>query len=283
MTGWLEGTVALVTGAGNGLGAAITERFVAEGARVAAVDRDLAAAQQVAARCPDGSVLPLAADVRDAEQVGAAVQECVSSFGGLDTLVTNAGIWDYQRGLTKLSADQLSAAFDEVMGVNVKGYLIAAHAAWPHLVRSRGSIVMTLSNASFHTNGGGPVYTASKHACLGLMRELAYELAPHVRVNGVACGGMRTSLSGPQSLALDGRSIADSFDRAAEAGHQPTIPLHDTSVEPADFTGGFVFLASRANSGVITGVAVPADGGIAVRGFRTPAGGDDLPERLPTT
>ena len=66
-------------------------------------------------------------------------------------------------------------------------------------------------HVSFHVNGGGPLYTASKHACLGLMRELAYELAPKVRVNGVACGGMNTDLRGPESLSLADRSIAASF------------------------------------------------------------------------
>jgi NAD(P)-dependent dehydrogenase (short-subunit alcohol dehydrogenase family) len=81
----------------------------------------------------------------------------------------------------------------------VKGYLLAAGAAWPELVRTEGSIVMTLSNASFYVNGGGPVYTAAKHAAVGLVRELTYELRPRVRVNGVAPGRMNTDLRGPQA------------------------------------------------------------------------------------
>jgi 2,3-dihydroxy-2,3-dihydrophenylpropionate dehydrogenase len=160
--------------------------------------------------------------------------------------------------------------------VNVKGYLLAAEAAWRELVKTRGSIVMTLSNASLYVNGGGPVYTASKHACLGLMRELAYELAPKVRVNGVACGGMNTDLRGPAALDLAGRSIGAAFARKGPDAPPPPIPLHDSSTDPADFTGSYVLLASREQSGPITGQAISVDGGIGVRGFATAAGGDQL-------
>lgn len=281
--GRLSGTAAVVTGGGSGLGRAIAERFVAEGASVAIVDRNLDAAKEVAQASPAGTILPLQADVRDSAQLHAAVEATLDAFGRLDTLVPNAGIWDYHRSVTKLDGPALSQVFDEVMGINVKGYLLAVEASWRHLVASRGSIVMTLSNATFHANGGGPVYTASKHACLGLLREFAYELSPRVRVNGVACGGMRTGLAGPASLNLDGRSIGDSFARSEASGALPMVPLHDSSVEPADFTGAYVYLANAAESGNVTGAAIPADGGIAVRGFRSPSGGDNLLDLIGTT
>lgn len=281
--GRLSGTAAVVTGGGSGLGRAIAERFVAEGASVAIVDRNLDAAKEVAQASPAGTILPLQADVRDSAQLHAAVEATLDAFGRLDTLVPNAGIWDYHRSVTKLDGPALSQVFDEVMGINVKGYLLAVEASWRHLVASRGSIVMTLSNATFHANGGGPVYTASKHACLGLLREFAYELSPRVRVNGVACGGMRTGLAGPASLNLDGRSIGDSFARSEASGARPMVPLHDSSVEPADFTGAYVYLANAAESGNVTGAVIPADGGIAVRGFRSPSGGDNLLDLIGTT
>ena len=163
-----------------------------------------------------------------------------------------------------------------MFAVNVKGYFLAAEAAWRELVKTRGSIVMTLSNASFYVNGGGPVYTASKHACLGLMRELAYELAPKVRVNGVACGGMNTDLRGPESLSMNERSISASFARRGPDSPPPPIPLHDSSTDPMDFTGPYVLLASRQQSGPITGEAISIDGGMGVRGFSSDAGGDHL-------
>ncbi|MFF4362879.1 3-(cis-5,6-dihydroxycyclohexa-1,3-dien-1-yl)propanoate dehydrogenase [Streptomyces sp. NPDC001351] len=278
--GWLEGEVALITGGGSGIGRAVALRYLAEGASVAVLGRGAAQLQEVVAAAGDLSdrVLPLTGDVRSPDDLHRAVDATVERFGKLDILVPNAGIWDYHRSVTKLDGKELSEAFDEVFGINVKGYVLAVEAAWRELVATRGSIVMTLSNASFHTDGGGPLYTASKHACLGLLRQFAYELAPKVRVNGVATGGMRTKLRGPQSLGLQDRTLAASFAKNEASGQeqQPLIPLYDSSVEPEDFTGPYVLLASRANSGTVTGAVIPADGGIAVRGFRSPAGGAGL-------
>ncbi|MDR3080092.1 MAG: 3-(cis-5,6-dihydroxycyclohexa-1,3-dien-1-yl)propanoate dehydrogenase [Streptomyces sp.] len=275
--GWLEGHAALITGGGSGIGRAVAERFLAEGASVTILGRDQDRLDEVVRSAADPSrIHTVTADVRDSAGLEAAVAETVDRFGKLDTLVANAGVWDYQRQLTRLGAEELDTAFDEIFSVNVKGYLLAAQAAWRELVKTRGSIVMTLSNASFYVNGGGPLYTASKHACLGLMRELAYELAPKVRVNGVACGGMNTDLRGPESLALSGRSISASFAKKGPDTPPPPIPLHDSSTDPRDFTGPYVLLASRAQSGPITGHAISVDGGIGVRGFTRAAGGDDL-------
>ncbi|MGW0822830.1 SDR family NAD(P)-dependent oxidoreductase [Streptomyces sp. NPDC002845] len=235
---------------------------------------------------PDG-VLGIPGDVRSPDDLHHAVEATVDRFGKLDILVPNARIWDYHRSVTRLTGKELSEAFDEVFGINVKGYVLAVEAAWRRLVATSGSIVMTLSNASFHTDGGGALYTASKQVCLGLVRQFAYELAPKVRVNGVATGGMRTGLRGPESLGLQDRTLAASFARNEASGHKqpPLIPLYDSGVEPEDFTGPYVLLASRANSGrlasransgTVTGAVIPADGGIAVRGFRAPAGGAGL-------
>ncbi|MGW1563117.1 SDR family NAD(P)-dependent oxidoreductase [Streptomyces sp. NPDC002144] len=278
--GWLEGEVALITGGGSGIGRAVALRYLTEGASVAVLGRGTAQLEEVVAAAGNLSerVLPLTGDVRSPDDLHRAVDATVKRFGKLDILVPNAGIWDYHRSVTMLDGKELSEAFDEVFGINVKGYVLAVEAAWRELVTTRGSIVMTLSNASFHTDGGGPLYTASKHACLGLLRQFAYELAPKVRVNGVATGGMRTKLRGPESLGLQDRTLAASFAKNEASGQeqQPLIPLYDSSVEPEDFTGPYVLLASRANSGTVTGAVIPADGGIAVRGFRSPAGGAGL-------
>jgi 2,3-dihydroxy-2,3-dihydrophenylpropionate dehydrogenase len=277
VTGWLKDYVALITGGGSGIGRAVAERFVAEGASVTILGRNAAQLEEVVQASPDPSRLhAVVADVRSSEQLHGAVDETVQRFGKLDTLVANAGIWDYHRQLTKLTGAQLEQTFDELFAINVKGYMLAAEAAWRELVKTRGSIVMTLSNASFYVNGGGPVYTASKHACLGLMRELAFELAPKVRVNGVACGAMNTQLRGPEALDLHTRTLAASFAKKKPGDPPPPIPLHDSSTDPRDFTGPYVLLASREQSGPITGQALSVDGGIGVRGFATAAGGDHL-------
>lgn len=277
MSGWLEGYSALITGGGTGIGRAVAERYVAEGASVTILGRNLDQLEKVVANSADPSRMhAVTADVRDTEQLHAAVAESVARFGKLDTLVANAGVWDYQRQLPRLSGKEIAATFDEVFAVNVKGYFLAAEAAWRELVKTRGSIVMTLSNASFYVNGGGPVYTASKHACLGLMRELAYELAPKVRVNGVACGGMNTDLRGPEALSMKERSISASFAKRGPDTPPPPIPLHDSSTDPKDFTGPYVLLASREQSGPITGETISIDGGMGVRGFSSDAGGNHL-------
>lgn len=275
--GWLEGDVALITGGATGIGKAVAARFVAEGAKVAVVGRDKERLDEMASSIgAEDRVHPIVGDVRSVEDMHRSVAETVERFGKLDTLVPNAGIWDYHRTIMRLGGQDLADAFDELIAVNVKGYLLAVDAAWRELVKTRGSIVMTLSNAALYPNGGGPIYTASKHACRGLLLELAYELAPKVRVNGVACGGMRTDLRGPESIGLSERSLEQSFARSTTVGHNPLLPLHDSSVEPEDFTASYVLLASRANSSNITGAIIPVDGGIAARGFATAAGGDDL-------
>lgn len=277
MSGWLEGYAALITGGGTGIGRAVAERYLSEGASVTVLGRNLDQLKTVATESSDPSrVHAVAADVRNTGQLHAAVAESVARFGKLDVLVANAGVWDYQRQLTRLSGAEIADTFDEVFAVNVKGYFLAAEAAWRELVKTRGSIVMTLSNASFYVNGGGPVYTASKHACLGLMRELAYELAPKVRVNGVACGGMNTDLRGPASLSMHERSISASFAKRGPHTPPPPIPLRDSSTAPKDFTGPYVLLASREQSGPITGEAISIDGGMGVRGFSSDAGGNHL-------
>lgn len=276
--GWLSGDVAFITGGGSGIGLAVARRFVAEGASVVIFGRDLDKLNKVIAESdvPE-RMFAVAGDVRNPEDLRRAVTATVDRFGKLDIVVPNAGIWDFNRSVTRLNGEELSATFDELFGINVKGYLLTVEATWRELVKTRGSIVMTLSNASFYTAGGGPVYTASKFACRGLVNQFAYELAPKVRVNGVAVGGMNTDLRGPESIGLKDRSIGASFARSELTGSNPLIPLHDASVDPADFTASYVLLASRRNSGNITGNIINADGGIGVRGFGDrAAGGDDL-------
>jgi len=280
--GWLEGDVALITGGGSGLGRAVAERYVAEGAAVVIVGHDAAQLEATIAAQPADLAATrwssYVADVRDTEAQHAAVAHAVERFGKLDIAVANAGIWDFQRQLTRLSGKEIGDLFDELIAINVKGYLLTAEATWRELVKTRGALLFTLSNASFFVNGGGPVYTAAKHAALGLMRELAYELAPSVRVNGVAPGGMNTDLRGPAAAGLQDRSIGASF--AKNASSKAVIPLHDSPVAPEAFTGPYVLLAARGQSSTITGEVISADGGIGVRGFASPAGGDQLRDQV---
>lgn len=280
MTGWLEGDVALITGAGSGIGRAVALRFLEEGAAgVAVMGRDAERLRSTieAAGADANRLLPVSGDVRSAADLKAAVDATIAAFGKIDVVVPNAGIWDFNRSITGTAPDEIEGIYDELFDINVKGYLLTVSATWRHLVESRGNIVMTLSNAAFYSAGGGPVYTAAKFATRGLVTQLAYELAPKVRVNGVAIGGLRTDLRGPASAGLQDRSIERSFaKRDGERGPNMWLPLHDASTDPADSTGPYVLLASRGNASVITGAVINADGGIGVRGFATAAGGDQL-------
>ncbi|GAA3623538.1 3-(cis-5,6-dihydroxycyclohexa-1,3-dien-1-yl)propanoate dehydrogenase [Microlunatus ginsengisoli] len=263
MTGWLDGEVALVTGAGSGLGRAIVDRFVREGAKVVVLDR---AADRVASveAAHHGSVKGVVGDVTVSADNETAVARANESFGHLDIFVGNAGMFDFGARIVDTPIDDLGRAFDELFGLNVKGYLLGVKAAIPALADSSGSIVLTASMSSTHAGVGGVVYTASKHAVVGLVRQLAYELAPRIRVNGVAPGFMSTDIRGPKALGLSEQTPAATVDLEQLAS--VVTPLGFLP-RPEDYTGHYVQLASRTNAAATTGVVIACDGGLEVRGF----------------
>ncbi len=271
----LQGETIIVTGGAGGLGRAIVERMLQEGARVCVLDRSGQRLDELGARLGD-AVLPIVGDVRRLEDHQRAVNACVERWGKLDCAIGNAGIWDFNTHLVDLPESRIDAAFDEVFQVNVKGYLLLAKAAQNALVTSRGSLVFTLSNAAFYPDGGGPLYTAAKHAVVGLVRQLAFEMAPFVRVNGVAPGGIATDLRGPQALDMGERSLA-SIDLARTAPERVPIGMLPTA---ADYAAAYVFFASRQDNVPATGSILNHDGGFGIRGLRQTMGGRDLPERL---
>lgn len=261
--GWLDNDVALVTGGGSGIGRAVVQRFLAEGARgVGVLLRDPAQASRFKEEF-GAAVHPVLGDVRSYADNLRAVEETVAAYGRLDTLVGNAGVWDFFAGLMKTEPEALAASFDEIFAVNVKGYLLAARAAAAELRKTRGSMIFTLSNASFYAGGGGPVYVASKHAGVGLIKQLAYELAPDIRVNGVAPGGTATPLKGPAALGKHDARLSEipGFEQAVA----DAMPL-GFMAQPEDHTGHYVLLASRANSSATTAAILQSDGGWEVRG-----------------
>lgn len=261
--GWLEGDVAVITGAGSGLGRALVHRFVTEGARVVAFDR---AVERVAAveSANAESVVGVVGDVTIAHDNERAVSCALEMFGRVDTFIANAGMFDYGARLVDTPIDALDRAFDEVFALNVKGYLLGVKAAIPALLATGGSVLLTASMSSTHAGLGGAVYTASKHAVVGLVRQLAYELSPRVRVNGVAPGFMRTDIRGPRSLGLGETtpsSIPDLEQLASAAAPLGFLPT------PEDYTGHYVQLASRSNAAATTGIVISCDGGLDVRGL----------------
>lgn len=273
--GRLDGEVALITGGGSGLGRAMVDRFIAEGARVAVLDRSAQRLSELSS-FHGSAVCTTVGDVRSFSDNERAVADCLATFGKLDTAVGNAGVWDHSVSLVDLPSDRIDDAFDEIMNVNVKGYLLLAKACLRALVESRGNLIFTLSNAAFYPNGGGPLYTASKHAVVGLVRQLAFELAPHVRVNGVAPGAIHTDLRGSTALGQADASIA-ALDLPTSAGSRMPLGLVPT---PEQYAGAFVFFATRGDVVPATGCLLNHDAGLGVRGLFVSNGGEGLPAKL---
>jgi NAD(P)-dependent dehydrogenase (short-subunit alcohol dehydrogenase family) len=268
----LAGRVCLVTGAASGIGLAVARRLVLAGGRVVAFDLSTDRLGDLEAELGD-AVECVVGDVRSPEDNERAAAAAVARYGSLDVLIGNAGVFDGNVELDALDAGTLRAAATEIFGINVLGYLLAARAATPHLRRSRGSIVFTVSNAGFHPgSGGGILYTVSKHAVVGVVRQLAYELAPEVRVNGVAPGGTMTDLriaASLQDVVGTDRHFADA--ERSERGIRQTNPLRVVA-SPEDHADLYLLLASPS-ARAITGEIVSSDGGLAVRGL----GFDDDP------
>jgi cis-2,3-dihydrobiphenyl-2,3-diol dehydrogenase len=258
--GWLDGQVALVTGGGSGIGQAIVTRFVREGARVAVMDRVEARVAELQAT-QGKAVVALGGDVVRLDDNKRAVARTVEAFGRLDIFVGNAGVFDRAVPLADIPEDQLAAACHELFGVNVTGCILGAKAALPELQKTSGCMIFTASVAGMNSGGGGVIYTASKHAVIGLIRQLAAEVGPDIRVNGVAPGGTRTDLRGLAVLHQDDRShFAESgWEERMRAGN----PLHMV-LEPDDLAGAYVFLASPSARG-ITGTVVTVDAGSMLR------------------
>lgn len=259
--GWLDGQIALVTGGGSGIGRAIVERFVEEGARIGVLERVAARVEQLKTDFGKAMVA-VQGDVTRLEDNKRAVQATVSAFGQLDIFVGNAGIFDGFRLLADFPEEKLGAAFDELFGVNVKGYILGAKAALPELMKTEGCMVLTASVAGLNSGGGGALYTASKHAVVGLIRQLAVELAPKIRVNGVAPGGTRTDLRGLMALGQDERS--QFADPGWEERLRANNPLQ-IALQPRDLAGAYVLLASRTNARGMTGFIMTVDAGSTLR------------------
>ncbi|MGV0625228.1 3-(cis-5,6-dihydroxycyclohexa-1,3-dien-1-yl)propanoate dehydrogenase [Mycolicibacter minnesotensis] len=267
MTGWLDGKRALVVGAGSGIGRAVVDAFLGEGAQVAVLERDPAKCAALEEELPQVPVTQ--GDATTAEANERAVAAAVTAFGGLDTLVNCVGIFDFYKGISDISTAELAPAFDEMFQTNVLSHLQSVKAAVPALRAQQGSsITLTESASSYYAGRGGVLYVASKFAVRGLVTTLAHELAPDIRVNGVAPGGtLDTDLRGLRNLSLDDVRLDDTPNRARDLAAR--TPLH-VALTPADHAWSFVFLASDRSRG-ITATSTHPDGGSGMAAPRPPA------------
>lgn len=260
MSGWLDGKRALVVGAGSGIGRAVCDAFTHEGATVAALELDAAKCERLESELGH-ETLVMQGDATVLSDNVAAVDAVVARHGGLDTLVNCVGIFDFYRSIRELDDNAFDEGFDEMFRTNVASQLCSVKAAVDALTATRGNIVLTVSTSGFYPGRGGVMYVATKFAVRGVVVALAHDLAPAIRVNGVAPGGtLNTDLRGPASMQL-ADSRLDAPDRAE--GMRARTPL-ELAMSSEDHAGSYVFLASDRARG-ITGTFVHPDGGMSAR------------------
>jgi len=241
----LKDRVAIVTGGGSGIGAAICRRFVEEGAKVVIVDRRREGGDAVARET--GAVF-VEADVASDADVRRMIATAVEQFGRLDIVVNNAGAPQAPTAI----ADTDEHDFDRLMAVNAKAIALAAKHAVPILRRQGGGVILnTVSVAAIRPRPNLAAYNASKGAALVLSKSLAIELAPdRIRVNAVCPGPADTPML---ATFVGGES------EAHRAAFLQSIPLGRLCA-PGDVASAMVFLASDEAS-FITGAAIEVDGG----------------------
>lgn len=244
MDGLLEGRVALVTGAGSGIGEGIARGMAGEGARLLAVDIDGAAAERTA-RSLGGAARSFACDVGDPAQCDALAAAVRREIGAISVLVNNAGI--IRRGT--VADPKARADWDATLRVNLDGPYLMATAFLDQLKESRGAIVNIGSIQSFVALPNSAAYTTSKGGVRALTKALAIELSPlGIRVNAIGPGLIATPLN---AKARENPAYMKNFEGRIPLGRIGT---------PEDIAPVAVFLASDM-ARYVTGVTLPVDGG----------------------
>jgi NAD(P)-dependent dehydrogenase (short-subunit alcohol dehydrogenase family) len=257
----LQDKVAVVTGAGSGIGRGIALAMAARGARVAAVDLDGGSAEETARLLmgAGGKGAGIQADTSRAADVDRAVSAAVSQLGPLDIMVNNAGILDGYFNVDETD----DAVWERVLGINLTGVFHGCKRALREMLpRGRGRIVNMASVAGLNGTGGGAAYVASKHGVVGLTRQMAVTYSARgITINAVAPGPILTGLRahsqeilGPGVPDMSGRGVAvdDAAVRAiAPAGRRGTVE---------EIASAVCFLASD-EAGYITGHTLVVDGG----------------------
>ncbi|WP_055046721.1 SDR family oxidoreductase [Devosia sp. A16] len=241
--------VAVVTGAGSGMGLAIARLLVEQGAKVLAADWH-GEAVATAAAAIGGSIVPMTVDVSDEAQCSGMIDRAIAEFGRLDILVNNAGVMD----LFASVADVDNQTWRRVLAVNLDGPMFAMRRAVPLMLgQGGGAIVNIASVAGLGGGSAGAAYTASKHGLIGLTRSTAFQYAKSgLRCNVVASGGVSTNIMQSVDQAR--------LDQAALARLGAYHAVNPGMLEPIDIANVVLFLASD-EARHINGAVLPADMG----------------------
>ncbi len=253
----LKGKVALITGGGTGIGAAIAERFVAEGAKICIVGRHSEMLDQVAQKLTPGSVTTCPGDVTKVGDVDRMVATALAFGGRLDVVVNNAGI-DPGGTVTDLDPE----LWRKVIEINLTGPFLVMKATIPLLIKGGGGSIINVSSlGGLRCLPGMPAYCTSKAGLIMLTKQAALDYGPFkVRCNAVCPGATRTAML-EEALSPLTKTLRTDVD-GVFACISSNVPLHRVAA-PEEITGGCVFLASD-DSSFMTGSVLLMDGGAAV-------------------
>ncbi len=248
----LKDKVAIITGAGSGIGAATAVAMAAEGARVVVADVNEAGAKTTVQKIEGagGHAVAMTADVTRAADNQALVERAVAAWGRLDIYFANAGVPQWKTDVEEVD----EKTFDTIFDVNVKGVYLGAKYALPVMKRAgRGVFLITASTAALRPRPGGQIYAASKGAVVTLAKALALEVAPHgVRVVAICPVATHT----PMLPTFMGKQQVD--DEGLKR-YEATVPLGRLN-QPDDIAHAAIFLASD-DAAMITGSTLEVDGG----------------------
>jgi NAD(P)-dependent dehydrogenase (short-subunit alcohol dehydrogenase family) len=254
----LDGKVALITGAGTGIGTAIAERFVADGARICITGRRQEKLDDVIHSLPKGTAVSCAGDVTNLEDVRLMVETALGIAGRLDVLVNNAAI--DPGGKTVVDVDP--ELWHRVLETNLTGPMYLMKESIPHMIKGGGGSIINISSlGGLRCLPGMPAYCASKAGLIMLTRQVALDFGPaRIRCNAVCPAGIRT-----QMLEHSLSPLAEAIETDLEGVFQSItsmVPLRRTA-SPSEVSGICSYLASD-DSTYMTGAVLLVDGGAAI-------------------
>lgn len=248
----LEGKVAVITGAGSGMGRAMANLFAAEGAKVVAAEWNQTTLDEVVAevKAAGGEITGVQGDVSKQEDCKKIIDTATGAYGKLDVLCNNAGVMDLNAGVAELD----DAMWQRVLGINLNGPMYLSRLAIPAMKASEGgSIVNTASVAGVGGGAAGAAYTVSKHGLVGLTKNTAFRYAQEgIRCNAIAAGAVETNIM--QSVD------PTKMDPAASARCGTWYAAIPGQLKATDIANLALFLASD-EAKMINGAIIPADAG----------------------